>query len=208
VTEAEQAPFVAGLSYGVAPPVDSQPAWDDLNAWLPAMVEELVLSTPYGPDNLPPSDGRGVYLFSRADEHLYVGRTGITARTREASKDPTTSFYARWRQHTHEKSPPNSAPFANKLAKEGAIRSGFELPSDLKKTYKLQRAADWWTRLRHLNPPPDYYVVFQDAKRFIREELEFRCVRFDDDVRGVRLHVAEVYVDVILQTKYGDFSPS
>jgi hypothetical protein len=56
--------------------------------------------------------------------------------------------------------------------------------------------------------PPDYYLAFQEAKRFIREELEYRVVAFDDDIRGVRSHVAEVYADVVLQTTYGDFSTS
>lgn len=65
----------------------------------------------------------------------------------------------------------------------------------------------WW-ELRKLDEPPDYYFAFQETKRFIREELDFRAIAFDDDVRGVRSHVAEVYADVVLQTPYNDFSTS
>jgi hypothetical protein len=172
------------------------------------LVEELRTSEPYEEDNPPPDAGRGIYLFSEGHQNLYVGRTGITARSRAAGKDPKTSFLARWMQHTSERSTPNQAPFANKLAKELANEFGLERPADLKRSYNLARTEQWWTKLRMLDPPPDYFVAFQEAKRFIREDLQFRCRAFDEDERGVRSHVAEVYVDVILQTTYGDFSPS
>lgn len=212
VDDAEDALSVEGelrpeLSYTDAPPVDSQRAWDRLNEWLPKMLEDLRASKPFNNASKPPSAGRGIYLFSEGAQHLYVGRTGITARSRGAGKEPSTSFFNRWDQHTSRNSPPNSAPFANKLARDLAQAFDLEGPAELKKRFDLMRTADWW-RLRKAEEPPDYYPVFQEAKRFIREGLDYRVVEFDDDTRGVRSHVAEVYADAVLQAAYGDFSPS
>jgi hypothetical protein len=94
-----------------------------------------------------------------------------------------------------------------KLARE--LAAAFDLldPVGLKTAGKIQKTAEWWG-LRKAKEPPGFYFAFQEAKRFIREELEFRFVDFVDDHRGVRSHVTEVYVDAILQTTYGDFSPS
>jgi hypothetical protein len=197
----------AALSYADAAAIDSERAWDQLNNWLPEMLEQLHASEPFHDDNPPPSSGRGIYLFSEGTKHLYVGRTSITARSRAAGKEPSTNFFNRWDQHTNPNSPPNSAPFANKLARE--LAQGFDLegPAELKERFGLERTADWW-RLRKAEEPPDYYLAFQEAKRFIRMELDYRIVAFDDDIRGVRSHVAEVYADVVLQTTYGDFSTS
>jgi hypothetical protein len=195
------------LSYADAPAVDSQRAWDELNDWLPNMLERLRVSEPFGDDNPPPSSGRGIYLFSKGTNHLYIGRTSITARSRAAGKEPSTNFFNRWDQHTNPNSPPNSAPFANKLARELAQALDLEGPAELKERFNLARTADWW-RLRNAEEPPDYYLASQEAKRFIRKQLEYRIVAFDDDVRGVRSHVAEVYADAVLQTTYGDFSTS
>jgi hypothetical protein len=197
----------AGLSYEDAPAVDSQRAWDGLNDWLPQMLDRLRASEPFNDDNPPPPSGRGIYLFSEGAEHLYVGRTSITARSRAAGKEPNTNFFNRWHQHSNPNSPPNSAPFANKLARELAQAFEMEEPRELKERFGLVRTADWWG-LRQTEAPPEYYLAFQEAKRFIRRQLDYRIVAFDDDVRGVRSHVAEVYADAVLQTTFGDFSTS
>jgi hypothetical protein len=195
------------LSYADAPPVGSQDAWDELNDWLPEMLGALRASEAFNEDNPPQPSGRGIYLFSQGTEHLYVGRTGITARSRAIGKEPSTNFFNRWDPHTNPNSPPNSAPFANKLACELAQAFNLEMPAQLKERFGLARTADWW-RLRIAQEPPDYYLAFEEAKRFIRKQLDYRIVAFNEDVRGVRSHVAEVYVDVVLQTTYGDFSTS
>lgn len=198
---------VRRLSYVDAPPVDSQAAWDAFNEWLPEMLERLLDSPAYDESNPPPAGRRGIYLFSEGERALYIGRTSITARSRSAGKEPSTSFLARWKQHTSPHSRPNAASFASKLAHEVAVAFDLEEPSALKASRGLTRTDQWWT-LRDDDPPPDYYAAFQEAKRFIRQELEFRVVELEDDVRGVRSHVAEVYADVVLQAAYGDFSTS
>jgi hypothetical protein len=187
--------------------IDSREAWEEFNRDLPRVVSELLAGKAYSAGSPPKLTGRGVYLFSKGDEHLYVGRTGITTRSRKAEKKPSTSFTARWSQHTAPSSPPHSAPFAMKMAVGHALENGVMVPSELKAAGKTERTAEWWA-LRKDENPPDFYAVFQEAKRFIREELEFRVLEFVDDFRGVRSHVTEVYVDVVLQTTYGDFSPS
>jgi hypothetical protein len=192
---------------GVAQPISSQQDWEALNAELPALVDQLVAAPPSNAAAPPTSSERGIYLFSDGKENLYVGRTGITARSRKLGKPPSTSFVARWRQHASESSSPHSAPFAMKLAYELAACFDLKTPSGLKQAGAIERTADWWSLRKEPNPP-DFYFAFEEAKRFIREELDFRCIPLTDDLRGVRSHVAEVYADVILQTTYGDFSPS
>jgi hypothetical protein len=188
------------------PLIDSHKAWTELNENLPGILDELLGSTPFNLEDPPKHQGRGLYLFSTGSDHLYVGRTGISARSRKAKKDPSTSFSMRWSQHTDWGSPPQSAPFAMKLARDLAEHFDVPQPADLKKMGVIEKTADWWNLRKQ--DPPDFYLVFQEAKRFIRNELDFRVVEFIDDARGVRSHVAEVYVDVVLQTAYGDFSPS
>lgn len=198
----------AEAAYTDAPPVDSHDAWDDLNAWLPDMLDELQKCDRYNTGNPPASTGRGIYLFSDGEVPLYVGRTGITARSRAAGKKPTSSFAKRWEQHTGEKSAPNSAPFAYKLASVLADLYEFDKPKQLKARFEFDRTADWFRKVKDLDEPVELYLAFQEAKRFLREDLDFRFVAFDDDVRGVRSHVAEVYADCILQANYNDFSTS
>jgi hypothetical protein len=186
--------------------ISSQEAWEELNAELPNLLDRLV-ADPSNDDSPPTSLDRGIYLFSDAAEHLYVGRTGVTARSRKLGKAPSTGFAVRWKQHTSPSSPPNSAPFAMKLAHELAANLDLMTPTDLKQAKLIEKTAEWWS-LRNSPSPPDFYLAFQEAKRFIREELSFRHIALVDDDRGVRSHVAEVYADVILQTTYGDFSTS
>lgn len=195
------------LSYSAAPSVDSPEAWGELQEWLPSMLEGLLTCSPFSAENPPPKEGRGIYLFSDGDLPMYVGRTSITSRTREAKKEARTNFFRRWEQHTGSGSPPNSAPFANKLARELAVAFDLEGPAELKKRHALKRTEQWWG-LRRRPEPPDYYFAFQEAKRFIGRDLDYRLIAFEDDVRGVRSHVAEVYTDAVLQARYGDFSTS
>jgi len=88
------------------------------------MLEELRNSEVYDGERRPPHDQRGIYYFSDQGRPLYVGRTGITARTRRAGGTPATSFRSRFDQHTQERRPPGSAPFAMRLAVEEAERRG------------------------------------------------------------------------------------
>jgi hypothetical protein len=70
------------VHYAVAPPIDTPQEWDVLQAWLPEMLERRRDSEVFHRGHRPPRNQRGVYLFTDHGRHLYVGRTGITARTR------------------------------------------------------------------------------------------------------------------------------
>jgi hypothetical protein len=189
------------------PAINSQGAWDALNARLPELIEELWHSEPFYEGKPPPKSGRGIYLFSHGLEPMYVGRTGITARARKTGKEPSTNFYQRWSQHRSEGSSPSSAPFAFKIAMGNAEAFGVPTPRELKESGAIKKISQWWS-LRETTEEPEFCAVFEEAKAFIRDELDFRCVEIVDDVRGVFSHVAEVYADVILKTHFGDFSTS
>lgn len=190
-----------------APPVASQADWEGLIAELPDLIPRLLAAEAFGAAKPPTSDERGIYLFSEGDRHLYVGRTSLTARSRQGKTVSSTSFRQRWKQHCGEKSAPNQASLAMKLARQVAQRFEVSDPAELKRMGTTDKISDWW-KLREEDPPPDFFLVFQAAKEFISEELKFRHLAIEDDVRGVRSHVSEVYTDVVLQTEFGDFSTS
>lgn len=190
-----------------APPIASQADWEGLVDGLPNLIQQLLDAAAFSASNPPVSSERGIYLFSEGNRHLYVGRTSITARSRQGSKAPSTSFCQRWKQHCEEKSAPNQASLAMKLARQVAVHLELPDPAELKRMGMIEKTSDWW-KLREEDPPPDFFLVFQAAKEFIRTELEFRHISLEDDVRGVRTHVSEVYADVVLQTEFGDFSTS
>lgn len=177
----------------VGRPVDSSDAWDEFSEWLPTMLKQLLASEVFDLANRPPSDQRGVYLFSEEREDLYVGRTGITARSRAKGGEPITSFRHRFDQHTQQGRPPDASSFANRLMRRHAAEAGLVVPSG------------WWadrdTTAREI------YALYKEQKKRIGT-MECRVVPFDDDVKGVRSTIAEIYVHALLGTPYNDFSTS
>jgi hypothetical protein len=174
-------------------PINSAGAWAQFTDWLPEMLSELLASDVYGIDRRPPKDQRGVYLFTERGKHLYVGRTGITARSRASGGPPITSFRHRFNQHTQPGRPPGAASFANRLMRTAAKRQGIEVPGG------------WWEN-RHADAI-EVYGLFCAAKTRIGA-MECRVVAFNDDLKGVRSSVAEIYVHTLLATRYNDFSTS
>lgn len=155
------------------------------------------------PYNGPPKDQRGIYLFSHGDEHLYVGRTSITARARAAGRLESRSFATRYSEHINDGSPPGSAPFAARIARERARADGHnELPAD----------RDWWKQ-RKLPEDGRHAAAnsliehFANAKDEIRQ-MDLRVLPLDDDERGVRSTLVELYVHAQFGTRYNDFSTS
>jgi hypothetical protein len=65
--------------------------------------------------------------------------------------------------------------------------------------------ADWWADRK--TTASDIYDLYNAAKNRIGA-MECRVVSFDDDIKGVRSTVAEVYAHVHLRTPYNDFSTS
>lgn len=174
-------------------PVDSAEAWELLTKWLPTMLSELLASEVFGYGRKPPSDERGVYLFSEAGEHLYVGRTGITARSRASGEPPITSFRHRFDQHTQMGRPPGAAALAHRLTRVAAAEQGVPI------------VPKWWKHRSGEGKP--VYEVFCDAKARVAS-MEFRKVAFNDDLMGVRSSVAEIYVHTHLRTSFNDFLTS
>jgi hypothetical protein len=177
----------------VGTPINSAAAWAQLSDWLPEMLAELLASEVYRIDRRPPKDQRGVYLFTERGKQLYVGRTSITARSRAGGGQPITSFRHRFDQHTQLGRPPGAAPFANRLMRRAAANRGTEVP------------ADWWDA-RHAEAR-EIYRLFCAAKGRIGA-MECRVVAFNDDLKGVRSSIAEIYVHTQLATRYNDFSTS
>jgi hypothetical protein len=164
-----------------------------LSDWLPEMLAELLASQVYGIDRRPPKDQRGIYLFTERGKDLYVGRTGITARSRASGGQPITSFRHRFDQHTQLGRPPGAASFANRLMRTAAARRGIEVP------------AGWW-KARDAEAR-DIHRLFCTAKGRIGA-MECRIAAFKDDSKGVRSSIAEIYVHTQLATRYNDFSTS
>jgi hypothetical protein len=174
-------------------PINSAQSWAELISWLPGMLEQLLASDVFHFGSRPPADQRGIYLFSEAGEHLYVGRTGITAQSRARGGAPITSFRHRFDQHIQMGRPPGASSFAKRLMLERAAQLGTAVPDG------------WWddreTATAHI------YDLYITAKARIGE-MECRVVAFDDDIKGVRSTVAETYTHAVLRTRYNDFSTS
>jgi hypothetical protein len=177
----------------VGDPVNCDEAWDLLVEWLPTMLSGLLESEAYGYESRPPADQRGVYLFSEAGEHLYVGRTGITARSRASGRPPITSFRHRFDQHTQMGRPPAAAALAHRLTRQTAEERGVPI------------TPKWWKHRRGDGKP--VYDLFCEAKDRVGS-MEFRKVAFDDDLAGVRSSIAEIYAHTHLQTRFNDFLTS
>lgn len=121
----------------------------------------LMAMSPVRIDDLPADvPGRGIYLFSEGQGHLYVGRSNrIRTRLQEHSRDSSTH---------------NSAPFAFQIARETSGKS--------KASYvnKDSRAA--------LEKDPDFSRVFLQAKRRVRQ-MDVRYVEERDPLRQCLLEI-------------------
>jgi hypothetical protein len=161
-------PLARAAAVAVGTPIDSAAAWAHLADWLPEMLSELLASDVYGISRRPPKGQRGVYLFTESGRHLYVGRTGITARSRAGGGPPITSFRHRFDQHTQPGKPPGAAGFANRLMQMEANRRGIDIPSN------------WWKN-RHAEGAAVYHL-FCAAKTRVGE-MDCRAVAFEDALR-------------------------
>lgn len=77
----------------------------------------------------------------------------------------------------------------------------------LERAAELQLAVptDWWAHRK--TTAPQIYDLYTAAERRIGS-MECRIVSFEDDIKGIRSVVAEVYAHVYLRTPYNDFSTS
>jgi predicted GIY-YIG superfamily endonuclease len=114
-----------------------------------------------------------IYLFSEAENHLYVGRT---RRLRN-----------RLRQHSIAGAQHNQAVFAFRLARE--------------MTGKLLAAYSFKGSRIDLSADASFDEAFTQAKTRVRN----MDVRFVEEVEPLRQALLEIYVAVVLGTRYNDF---
>jgi hypothetical protein len=160
---------------------------------LESRLATLLTSPQYGrgPGRTPPPRTHGVYLFSRAagggQEHLYVGRVGLTERAR-ASGSGHSNFRTRLAGHTRPSSGHNQATFAFRLAIEEVGTSMSDLPAT-----RAERAVH-----------PEFEAVFL-AKKDLVTSFQFRVVEIDDDFES---YIFEPYAAFRLGTPYNSWATS
>ena len=137
-------------------------------------LEALLGASPHSNADLPLGmPKRGLYLFSEANEHLYVGRSN--------------SLRDRYGRHCLPGATHKQAAFAFLLAREKT--------NNLRATYRTEGSRAW------LMQQPEFAAAFTAAKARIRA-MQYRYVEETDQNRQALL---EIYVAVVLETKYNDF---
>ena len=129
---------------------------------------------------------------SAANTYMSVARASRHVRELAAASRSRASV-TRFDQHTQLGRPLGAASFANRLMRRAAARRGIEVP------------AGWWDA-RHAEAR-DIHRLFCAAKARVGA-MECRVVAFNDDSKGVRSSIAEIYVHAQLATPYNDFSTS
>jgi hypothetical protein len=164
--------------------------WWQLNVVdeLPLLLDRLLASDRYGIGNgrTEPDDTYGVYLFSSRERHEYVGRTGLTERTRLSGTKSYSGFKTRLRSHltaTH-----NSGSFAY-----------------------MRTCAAWRAAQRPLAKSRKENCAnaqFMDAFRAeigSINEMDLRVVAIDSELLSA---VFEIYAATVLSTPWNVFATS
>lgn len=164
-------------------------AWAKAEAKFPGYLEALLASEMFGrgPGREPPPREHGVYLFTEAGRHLYVGRCGLTERAAKKGGGHS-NFRTRLAGHTRPSSAHNQATFAWRLAVE-AVEGQFEgLP-----TTRAELQLDGRFR-----------------REFVRQKervagMDFRVVTITDNFES---YVFEPYAALMLDTPYNSWATS
>jgi hypothetical protein len=160
-----------------------------VEAKLPGYLEALLDSEVFGrgPGREPPPREHGVYLFTEAGRHLYVGRCGLTERAAKKGRGHS-NFRTRLAGHTRPSSAHNQATFAWRLAVE-AVEGQFEgLP-----TTRAELQLD--SRFR---------------REFVRQKervaaMEFQVATIADNFES---YIFEPYAALMLDTPYNSWATS
>lgn len=163
--------------------------WAKVETKLPGYLEALLDSEVFGrgPGREPPPREHGVYLFTEAGRHLYVGRCGLTERAAKRGRGHS-NFRTRLAGHTRPSSAHNQATFAWRLAVE-AVEGQFKgLP-----TTRAELQLD--SRFR---------------REFVRQKervagMDFRVVTIADNFES---YVFEPYAALMLDTPYNSWATS
>ena len=163
--------------------------WAKVEAKLPGYLEALLDSEVFGrgPGREPPPREHGVYLFTEAGRHLYVGRCGLTERAAKKGRGHS-NFRTRLAGHTRPSSAHHQATFAWRLAVE-AVEGQFEgLP-----TTRAELQLD--SRFR---------------REFVRQKervaaMEFQVATIADNFES---YIFEPYAALMLDTPYNSWATS
>lgn len=163
--------------------------WVEVEAKLLGFLETLLASEAFGrgPGRKAPPREHGVYLFTEAGRHLYVGRCGLTERAAKKGGGHS-NFRTRLAGHTRPSSGHNQATFAWRLAIE-AIDGQFEdLP--------IVRS-----ELQHDG---------RFREEFLRQKervtaMDFQVVTITDDFES---YVFEPFAALMLGTQYNSWATS
>lgn len=135
-------------------------AWAEVEAKLPGHLKTLLSSRVFGrgPGREPAPREHGVYLFTEAGRHLYVGRCGLTERAAKKGSGHS-NFRTRLAGHTCPSSGHNQATFAWRLAVE-AVDGRFEgLPTTRAELQRDNRFRQEFLRQKERVTAMDFQVV-------------------------------------------------
>jgi hypothetical protein len=163
--------------------------WAKVEVKLPGYLEALLDSEVFGrgPGREPPPREHGVYLFTEAGRHLYVGRCGLTERAAKKGRGHS-NFRTRLAGHTRPSSGHNQATFAWRLAVEAVDGRFKDLP--------VVRA--------ELQQDSRFREEFLRQKERVTA-MDFRVVTITDNFES---YVFEPFAALMLSTKYNSWATS
>ena len=161
---------------------------ENISRRLPELLDKLLSSDVYGMGggHAEPPNTYGVYLFSSLERHEYVGRTGLTERTRLSGGKSYSGFANRLKGHltaTH-----NSGSWAYKRTCASFREAG----------HPLARSRDKNCANR------EFMEAFRAEIEVIRA-MEFRVVAIDSELLSA---VLEMYAATVLDTPWNSFPTS
>ena len=140
--------------------------WAEVARQLPRYLEMLLASETFGrgPGRKPPPREHGVYLFTEAGRHLYVGRCGLTERAAKKGVG-YSNFRTRLAGHTRPSSAHNQATFAWRLTVEAIEGRWEDLPTTRIDLGRDSRFLEEFLRQKERVTAMEFRVV-GDRRRF------------------------------------------
>lgn len=161
---------------------------ENVNDRLPRLLDELLSSDVFGVGDgrAEPPSTYGVYLFSSPERHEYVGRTGLTERTKLSGGKSYSGFANRLKGHltaTH-----TSGSWGYKRTCASLKDAGRPLAGSRAKNCE----------------DPEFMKAFRAEIEAIRA-MEFRVVGIDAELLSA---VFEMYAATVLDTPWNSFPTS
>lgn len=170
--------------------VNREREWDEgVTKQLPELLTKLLKSRVYGLGNErePPPAAYGVYLFSEKTKPRYVGRVGLTERSRRAGKG-FSNFQTRLRGHVRPRHNEGTYAYARTVAQ--FRDSGLSLGSSRKANCEN----------------PEFMDAFRMQCERVRN-MDFQVVEMDADSNRLAA-VFEIYAAFALELDHQTFAVS